>query len=439
LLRDSLFRDPNRKKITTNNSKNEVVATLFNLARLHINPSNRTPVSNSLNFLQTRDLRGLAALLTSASIGVTDVSENLHQRIAFPVGAAPGRTRGITGLVYRSVRGIMQLVGISADALLKLARTDELSVTTSSTPARENFLAILNGVFGDYLFAQNNALAIRMCFRTQGKPLTLSANALREELPVATNKIAVLIHGLCMHDGHWLNADSDHLTLLRELGYSVIFLHYNSGKAIAENGAELAQLMSTLSQEWPLPVDEITVVAHSMGGLLIRSAFVAAETQQHTWPQQLRRIIFLGTPHHGSPLERAGHWLDKTLEATPFAAAFAPLGKRRSAGITDLRHGYFCAQQSSLGAIPALPDGVRCYAVAATLNKNPNAHSDQWIGDGLVPVSSALGQHVDPARNLAIAPENTLIARGVGHIELLSDAGITAQIAGWLATDGTAK
>ena len=57
------------------------------------------------------------------------------------------------------------------------------------------------------------------------------------------------------------------------------------------------------------------------------------------WPARLDDLVFLGTPHHGAPLERAGNWVDLLLGATPYAAPFARLGKLRSAGITDLRHG----------------------------------------------------------------------------------------------------
>ena len=39
-------------------------------------------------------------------------------RIGLPGGATPGRTRGITGLVYRSIDGVAALVGQGADILV---------------------------------------------------------------------------------------------------------------------------------------------------------------------------------------------------------------------------------------------------------------------------------------------------------------------------------
>src|SRR4029453_1583503 len=77
----------------------------------------------------------------------------------------------------------------------------------------------------------------------------------------------------------------------------------------------------------------------SMGGLVARSASYHGRLARHDWLRSLRRLIFLGTPHHGAPLERGGHRLDYVMELSPYVAPFTRLGKARSAGITDLRYG----------------------------------------------------------------------------------------------------
>ena len=74
-----------------------------------------------------------------------------------------------------------------------------------------------------------------------------------------------------------------------------------------------------------------------MGGLVARSASHQAAAGA-AWPRQLRDLVFLGTPHLGAPLERRGRGVD-LLSAPPHARALALLGRTRSAGITDLRHG----------------------------------------------------------------------------------------------------
>ncbi len=121
--------------------------------------------------------------------------------------------------------------------------------------------------------------------------------------------------------------------------------------------------------DWGEPVREIVVVAHSMGGLVMRSACQVAEREKLAWRGKLRQIVFLGTPHHGAPLERGGNWVTLALDASSYTAAFARLGRIRSAGITDLRFGQVTALREGDRFAPGsghretvpLPRGVACY------------------------------------------------------------------------------
>jgi hypothetical protein len=118
------------------------------------------------------------------------------------LGAAPvGRTRGITGLVYRSVRGVTSLVGGSIDAIL--GRLVPLFGASPPSPRREALVAALNGVLGDYLADTANPLAIRLQFRRDGVPLPMERDALAAALPECTGKLLVLVHGLCLNDLQW--------------------------------------------------------------------------------------------------------------------------------------------------------------------------------------------------------------------------------------------
>jgi hypothetical protein len=190
-----------------------------------------------------------------------------------------------------------------------------------------------------------------------------------------------------------------------------------------------------------------------MGGLGARSALLLAQAAGQLWPQQLDDLVFLGTPHFGAPLERAGHWLDRILGAAPYAAPLARLGKVRSAGITDLRHGHVRPASAGTGAAPGgipqdapapLPEHVRCYAIAGSLGPDSQGVRARIAGDGLVPVASALGQHKDPAHALRFPPDGVRLAEGVNHMALLSDAAVYAQLIFWLgsqdaAADGAPK
>ena len=179
-----------------------------------------------------------------------------------------------------------------------------------------------------------------------------------------------------------------------------------------------------------------------MGGLVARSACLHAEAAGHAWRKKLKKLVFLGTPHHGAPLERIGNWVDVVIGKTPYAAAFGRLGKVRSAGVTDLRYGAlvdedwrgrdrFARAPDPRRPVP-LPDGVACYAIAATAALSPGDLKDRLLGDGLVPVASALGRHKEPARDLNFPPDRQWVACETGHLDLLSRRDVYERIAGWL-------
>jgi pimeloyl-ACP methyl ester carboxylesterase len=404
-------------------------------------------------FMPTNDLRGAARLATDATAGLTNLVEAMHERIArLPGVKAPadaGRTSGITGLVYKTIRGVTHLVGGSLDALLAmLAPTLDPKLGTDTRPGlarpeRDAVVAALNGVLGDYLAATANPLACSMGLRHDGKPLTLQRDALAAALPQASGTLFVLVHGLCMNDVQWRRNGHDHgAALAAECGGSAIYLRYNSGLHISINGRQLAQQLQALCDAWPQALQRVVLIGHSMGGLVLRSAFHHAEQAGLQWPQQVVDLVFLGTPHHGAPLERAGQWVDTLLGATPYASPFARLGKVRSAGITDLRHGNLLdedwlgrdrfAHRADRRLPVPLPSGPRCWAIAASLGAEPGAVKDRLWGDGLVPVDSALGRHAQAARTLAFAPERQWLAQGVSHLDLMSNADVYGQLRTWL-------
>jgi len=401
------------------------------------------------------DLRGASRLATDATLGLTNLVENLHHNLLRVPGVlgtptlAP--TRGVTGLVYRSIRGVTRLVGGSVDVLLgqaqRLMGTDSGPGSVSSSAKREAMVAVLNGVLGDHLVATSNPLAIPMCLRSRAQVLVLDKAGLAAALPAATDRILVLVHGLCMNDRQWQRKGHDHgAALAASAGFTPVYLHYNTGLHISQNGAELARLLETLLQSWPVPVAQLAIVGHSMGGLVARSACHHAEATGLAWRRQLNQLVFLGTPHHGAPLERGGHWLDTILGASPYTAAYARLGQVRSAGITDLRHGNllesdwnasdrFSRGKDRRSAVP-LPQGVACHAVAATLAPEPGGLKDlrgHLLGDGLVPVASALGQHRLVAHRLGFEPGQQWLGHGMNHLDLLDSADVAARLSRWLA------
>jgi len=373
------------------------------------------------------DLRGTGRLAVDAVEGVTAIVEELHRNIAgiAPIVGSPrtGRTSGITGFVYRSIHGVTRAVGVGVDAAL--ARLGPLLPKSDSSPRRETILAALNGVLGDYLHASGNPLAIEMQLRKGGRALRLDREALAADVPHAGARVLVLVHGLCMNDHSWLRDGHDHgAALARDLGYEAIYLHYNSGRHISVNGRELANLLEQLASAWPVRVTELVIVGHSMGGLVARSACHYAAQEELGWLRRLKSLVFVGTPHHGAPLERAGHGVDMLLGVSPYTLPFARLGKVRSAGIQDLRYGHVIDDdwqrrpREPRTQVP-LPAGVRCLAIAASRQARAGQRPR---GDGLVPVSSALG----------IPTRHRSIAYGTNHLDLLGSAIVYDRLSKWL-------
>lgn len=428
-----------------------------------------TPGASRLpTWLHVSDIQGLAQLATQATLGVTGLAETVqgtvYKAVAAPFGllgsrfvdSSPGssgvKSSGITGLVYGSIKGVTRLAGGAANAML--SRVVPLAGAQVSSPQREAMLSALNGVLGDLLLDTANPLAIHMSLRHEGRSLVLDPQALAVSLPDATGKILVMLHGLCMNDLQWRGDTAATLGhgghLARELGYTPVYLHYNTGLHTSANGEQLAGLLQQLVKAWPQPVQELTLLAHSMGGLVARSACHHAAHVGHSWLQQLKALVFLGTPHHGAPLERLGNWVDGVLGSNLVTRPFARIGQLRSAGITDLRHGNVLetdwkqAGRFERGpdarALVPLPAGVDCYAVAATTlsaGRSPlmpvrDALARKIVGDGLVSLESALGLHEELARTLAFAPENQWIAQGMNHMELLSRPEVTRQLVQWL-------
>ncbi|WP_140634160.1 esterase/lipase family protein [Methylibium rhizosphaerae] len=402
--------------------------------------------------LQAADLRGAARLTTDAVAGLASLVEAMHAGIINPprprgsAGAAPAaeRTRGLTGLVYETVRGVTRLVGGSAEALLGWLAPVLLASDPRQAPRpeREAVVAALNGVLGDHLAATDNPLAITMAFRRAGLPLPLERPALRSGLGGASPRLLVLLHGLCMNDLQWQRSGHDHgEALARELGYTPVYLHYNSGLSVSTNGRILAQLMERLYDAWPVEVERLVMVGHSMGGLVARSAIHHGALLQRgglRWPARVNDLVCLGTPHQGAALERAGHGIDLLLGAAPYAAPLARLGKVRSAGIKDLRQGNIVSGPATHdGRDPCphvgLPTGTRCFAIAASLGPQAGNLKSRLLGDGLVSVASALGRHRSPGRRLAFAPQRQAVVRDTGHLDLLSSPEVYRLLRQWLA------
>ena len=238
--------------------------------------------------------------------------------------------------VYASVRGASTLAGHAADRALSRRESGR---AISATPRGAVALAVLNGLIGDALEQAGSDLQEPMAVRLRGR--IVEPAELADAFPGARPRLVVFLHGLMETEHAWRlgGGPAYGARLERELGCSALDVRYNTGRHISSNGRSLAELLERIVAEWPVEVEQIALVGHSMGGLVARSACFQAADLGHDWVGRVRHVVSLGSPHMGAPLAQGVHYAAHALHAVPETRPFARFLRRRSAGIRDLRQG----------------------------------------------------------------------------------------------------
>jgi len=331
----------------------------------------------------------------------------------------------------------------------------------------EQIIGALNGAVGDYLRRTGNGLATPMQLVRAGRPVAIQADAITRDglslaYPDATPRLVVLVHGLMSteivfrmptppkapiepaepHDEGAPDPPEDYGTLLaRDLGYTPLYVRYNSGLHVSENGEALDALLENLVLAYPRPIQEIALLGHSMGGLVIRSACHAATDKARTWLPLVKRAFYIGSPHLGAPLERFGNALAWALRnlPSPYTRLVADIVNLRSSGVKDLRYANLRREdwegvdadallQNRRHPVPLLAH-IRHHLVAATLVTDPLF--SVLFGDALVPVPSARGQAKEHHRSAIFPQEHVRVLAPVDHLSLAHNADVYALVRAW--------
>jgi pimeloyl-ACP methyl ester carboxylesterase len=309
----------------------------------------------------------------------------------------------------------------------------------------ETAIGVLNGAIGDYLVRTKNGLAIEMACYLRGERLPLDRVSIARAHPDARPRVAVLLHGLMCTESVWEFADgSDYGALLElDVGLTPLYVRYNSGVSIAENGAALSRLLASLVREYPRQLEEIVLIGYSMGGLVARSAcHVAALTPaEHRWLPLVRRAIYVGTPHLGAPMERVGRLVARVLSAVddPYTRLIADIADLRSNGVkdlgdADLRHEDRAAVLRRISLrdprhpVPLLPS-IAHYLIAGSLSID--ARVAMLFGDAVVPVRSATDGGCIDAATLALPPSHVKLVRGADHLAIAHHPEVYTHVRAW--------
>lgn len=403
-----------------------------------------------------RRWRGLKALVHDAVDRTTELVEEGHESTSRSVLRAfdlvpplRGPARGVDGIRRVTTNGVLatiRIVNRAVEAITDVgfdAAERFVEEGDGSVPLRSDAvgsarwlgdaaLGLVNGAIGDHLHLRKNGLDLGMSLRR------------REDDPRGP-KIAVFVHGLGTTEwSWWLESEAYHgdpsasfgTLLLRDRGFTPLWARYNTGRHVSENGRLLARELAAMAEGWPVPIEEIVLIGHSMGGLVVRSACHYAAEEKLPFVDRVQRVFCLGSPHHGAPLEKIGHVAAAVLGAidTPGTRIPARLIEGRSAGIKDLRHGSLVDEDwlgrdpdalaaPSLRAIPLL-DRVSYSFLSATVTDDPEHPVGNVIGDLLVRRPSASGSEIARA-TFAI---ETACFGGVLHHQLQNHPAVYRQI-----------
>jgi pimeloyl-ACP methyl ester carboxylesterase len=352
---------------------------------------------------------------------------------------------GISRAIYGGVRGALRGATVAASRLAAV-QVPVGGSPLASRPRAALGLGALNGIYGDYVARRAPALAFEMEIRRQGGAVDPAPEPLRAAFPDATSRLAVFVHGLCETNDSWrLGAAGreDRRTygerLQDELSYTPLHVRYNTGLHISENGRALARLLADLTRCWPVSVEEVVLVGHSMGGLVARSACHYGERAGMRFTDHIRHVFCLGTPHLGADLEKGANALAWALGRLPETRAVGQLLNARSVGIKDLRYGA-CTDEDWSGCdpdeflrdrcqeVPFLPD-AGYYFISATLSPAPLG---RLIGDLLVRTPSASGRGNGRGRRIPFEVDNGHELLGVNHFQLLNHPAVYDQLRTWV-------
>ncbi|NMD54599.1 MULTISPECIES: esterase/lipase family protein [Tsukamurella] len=406
------------------------------------------------------EVRALAELGCTEFAGTVDgvhgvhraVSDRVFRYVRLGVGPAVAPVRalhdGITDGVYATISTVARTVGRVAAAGADWPGERP----PSETPRGAALIGVLLGLIGDDLEAQASPLAADpVTVRVDGAIVHLGDGPVpadrldpAEVFDGATGRVVVLLHGLTETEHAWgvggLEAEDYGVRLAVDLGATPVYVRYNSGRHISDNGRDLAGLLEALVAAWPVPVTELVLIGHSMGGLVARSAAHRAQRDEMAWPAGVSATVSLGTPHLGAPLEQAAHYGSAALAAVPETAPFGRLLRRRSAGIRDLRAGSIVDEDwrdrdaDALGAAAAaevpLLDGAEHFFVAATFTRDARHPVGRLLGDGLVLAPSAGGR--GRARRIGFTDDAGMHLGGAHHFTLLQSDAVYDRIRGWL-------
>ncbi|KJV39769.1 alpha/beta fold hydrolase [Acinetobacter brisouii] len=390
-------------------------------------------------------LEGFAQFLTTPKQNLYGLMHNIQTELLSSVlGLSEERAQRLQRMclinqfnhtVYEAMRQSGSRV--IAPSLRKILQHNPQLRQKSLSPIAQEVLSILNGIAGDYFLLQQNPLAL---------PMVLYDHYGAIQRGDVGGRVVIFVHGLCMSHRYWSNHRYEGIgeRLLAQRDYNtMLYLNYNTGRRISANGRSLSNLLEDLIERNPR-IHSIDLIGHSMGGLVCRSALFYGKQEQKHWFHRTQNLVCIGSPHHGAALERFGFRLQESLGRFPLVKIARHVVNLRSNGILDLRYGsvrdddweHMSARIGSMNDSrkPApLPSHINTFFIAGTMEfKKIKTKTMAVIGDYLVSVKSALGEHPNPRFNLNLPDSHKAVFYGLNHFNIPYHPSVAEQITRWL-------
>jgi hypothetical protein len=401
--------------------------------------------AQDLGKLTGTELREVTALVQGTHETISDIVHTILRATVGP-SASPAQAMhetiaaGAYAAAGFGLNAAARVTGFVAGQRLRGRDADLPSI--HDAPRGHQALAIALGLRGDAVSTDTPSIALPMHVRRAGRRIELTPEAVQAAYPQATPAIAVFLHGLFEAEASWQLGARERtpyaVRLAADRGLTAVKVRYNTGLRISENGHALGELLGDLVAAWPVPVERIVLIGHSMGGLVLHSALAQADPDA-PWLEAVTDTVSLGSPHHGSPVARGVHHAAELLSSAQRGRGLGAYLQRRSAGVRDLAHGNVLPTDweghepgdlTDRRTHPPVHPGIRHYAVIAVLGPTPTRVS-RHIGDLLVPFDSARHLATDdvPSR---FEEDRVAVLHGMHHLRLLNDERVSELLHDWL-------
>lgn len=384
--------------------------------------------------LSTGTLNGLREFLSGSMQWSGDQLAGLSKS---PLAKALKADRGLedTG------RGLLQAAAITADGLSGAAEATDQAFENVRKIIHETDRQIDQVLFehvgvasvAGASFAGIDISKLKGSFRLNGKD-AMAAEIAEDFLNTPESKrtkgAVLCVPGLFCDESLWTETGDpeNYEKVIRNENYYPVFVRFNPGNPVPENGKQLMLLLKELLATNAFHKIKFKVVSYSQGGLIFRSMLYQAKEDGFPVSKSIDHALFVNSPDGGSFLEKFGFWMGTALEQVPVALIqiIGAIGNQRSDAMKDLSHGIIRPEDRESGQVERYAreiyfgelDDIMATQVYSVLAEDHELWS-RWFGDGIIEEPSLI-RLTDKVYRQKKNPENRVHKiTGASHFQVM--------------------